>query len=282
MSAEITERSTPGKIIEHAREQAKLSQADLAQRLRLDTKYIRHLELDNFEQLPGPTFVKGYLRSIANELNIAPEPILEAYRQTSKTDREPTLADFESRPPAQISSNSFVVKAGSYAVAITLVVLIVFWWQSNDSSKKATDLSPHAEAESHTATPLPYEFNQVIHDDDAFFHSPLAKLNTSDSALPAAEGVDEPSPVEISGLAKFQLSLSTTAESWVEIYDIDGKQLYFGMANTRTPVTINSNKPLDLLIGNTPTVELNINQNPIDLAPLSDDGVAKFKYPPTQ
>ena len=95
-------------------------------------KYIRHIELDNFEQLPGPTFVKGYLRSIANELNIAPEPILEAYRHASKTEREPTLADFESRPPAQVSSNSFIVKAGSYAVAITLVLLIVFWWQSNE------------------------------------------------------------------------------------------------------------------------------------------------------
>ena len=275
---EFSERTTPGKMIESAREEAKLSQADLAQRLRLDTKYIRHLELDNFEQLPGPTFVKGYLRSIANELNIAPEPILEAYRQVSKTEREPTLADFESRPPPQISSNSFVVKAGSYAVAITLVLLIVFWWQSNDNSKEKNDALSSRDAESHTATPLPYEFNQVIHNEDAFFRSPLAESDSTESTGSALEANDlDGTPA--AQLEGFQLKLNTTAESWVEIYDVDGKQLYFGMANIRAPIVIDSAKALNLLIGNTPTVELTINEQVIDLAPLSNDGVAKFTFP---
>ncbi len=77
----------------------------------------------------------------------------------------------------------------------------------------------------------------------------------------------------------YELSLTTTAESWVEIYDIDGKRLYFGMANARGPIKVSSNKPLNLLIGNTPTVKLSINGENIDLQPLSSDGVAKFTFP---
>ena len=278
----LNDFDSPGKIIERSRENAKLSQADLAQRLRLDTKYIRHLELDNFEQLPGPTFIKGYLRSVAKELSIPSEPLLEAYRRASKTEREPTLADFESRPPPQISSNSFVVKAGSYALAITLVLLLIFWWQSNDdSTPQDVDAGLSAE-DTHTSAPLPYEFEQIIHDDKPYFVDPLA--DTSDEAFQtqpdeaaSQETLSDEMPQDTNN--RFELSLSTSAESWVEIYDIDGKQLYFGMANTRAPLNINSAKPLDLLIGNTPTVELTINGQKINLEPLSDDGVAKFKYP---
>ena len=274
--------SSPGKMIEQARENAKLSQADLAQRLRLDTKYIRHLELDNFEQLPGPTFIKGYLRSVAKELGMRTEPLLEAYRRVSKTEREPTLADFESRPPPQISSNSFIVKAGSYALAITLVLLLIFWWQSNEVTIPDNDDSSASTDDAYTSTPLPYEFSQVIHDDDPFFVNPLAEQNRPDDMSPPQDAGDQDADTK-GGVANddgtIELSLSTSAESWVEIYDVDGKQLYFGMANTRVPITVRSKKSLDLLIGNTPTVELKINGQQVDLTPLSKDGVAKFKYP---
>ncbi|MEM7465289.1 MAG: RodZ domain-containing protein [Pseudomonadota bacterium] len=280
-SGDRGELTTPGKMIERAREHAKLSQADLAQRLRLDTRYIRHLELDNFEQLPGPTFVKGYIRSIANELNVNPDPILESYREISNTEREPTLADFESRPPPQVSSNSFTVKAGSYALVIVSVLLFVFWWQSNkqESSKGSVSEQPTA----HTNTPLPYDFTQVIHDESPYFESPLKRLEDSMTAIERENGdksdVGTLERGEASNSERFELSLSTSAESWVEIYDEDGKQLYFGMANLRAPIIVKSEKPLDLLIGNTPTVELKINEQTIDLESLSRDGVAKFTYP---
>ena len=278
----MSDFESPGKIIERARENAKLSQADLAQRLRLDTRYIRHLELDNFEQLPGPTFIKGYLRSVAKELGIAAEPLVNAYTRVSKTELEPTLADFESRPPPQVSSNSFMVKAGSYALAITLVLLLVFWWQSNDDNPPGNQDATLSEEDTHTSTPLPNEFEQVVHDDSPFVAIPETETsidNLSNQDV-TSDGMETPGDeIATDGDEGFNLSLRTSAESWVEIYDRDGKQLYFGMANTRSPLRINSAKPLDLLIGNTPTVELTINGQEIDLESLAVDGVAKFKYP---
>ena len=292
--------TTPGRMVAVAREARGISQADLAQRLRLDTKFIRHLELDNFEQLPGPTFVKGYLRSIANELGLETEPMLEAYKSIAKEQNEPTLADFESRPPPQASSNSLVVRAGSYALAVTSLLLIIFWWQSNNLQLTNRNDNHDVEANtSHTATPLPYEFTQITHSESPFFRSQQLQNGTPDSAKDDEE-TQEPGDLleaEIdngqSALAAdsrssteapirggtYELLLSTSAESWVEIYDVDSKRLYFGMANTRAPVKVSSNKPLNLLIGNTPTVKLSINGESIDLQPLSSDGVAKFTFP---
>lgn len=284
--------TTPGRMVAVARESKGISQADLAQRLRLDTKFIRHVELDNFEQLPGPTFVKGYLRSIANELGLEIEPVLEAYRSFANEKDEPTLSDFESRPPPQASSNSFLVRIGSYALGITSLLLIIFWWQSNDLQiKNNNDIDDIEASTAHTNTPLPYEFTQITHSDSPFFRdqppeeiAQTFEQNSANNDIPEnkdQDGTDANSQANSSGETTnmLKLSLGTTAESWVEIYDTDGKRLYFGMANTRAPIEISSAKPLNLLIGNTPTVTLTINGENIDLKPLSNDGVAKFTFP---
>lgn len=291
----VDSQATPGRMVAVARESKGISQTDLAQRLRLDTKVIRHLELDNFEQLPGPTFTKGYLRSIANELGLEIEPLLEAYKNFANEQDEPTLADFESRPPPQASSNSFIVRAGSYGLAITSFLLIIFWWQSNDLETNIQ--SENGEIDStttHTNTPLPYEFDQITHSDSPYFQNQQTSgdVTTDESSsanrdeepgpearLGETQGGNEDSPDGAEQSAMYDLSLSTTAESWVEIYDVDSKRLYFGMANARAPIKFTSDKPLNLLIGNTPTVKLTINGEPIDLEPFSNDGVAKFKFP---
>jgi cytoskeleton protein RodZ len=277
----VEDLTMPGKMVAHARESKGLTQADLAQRIRLDPKFVRHLELDNYDQLPGPTFIKGYLRSIANELGLPAEPMLEAYKRIAKAEDEPTLSDFESRPPAQISSNNFLVRAGTYALAITSLLLIIFWWQSNNTLSNNNDgQGPLENSTTHTNTPLPYEFDQISHSNSPYFRkaepeSPAIQLDAGPSAERGEqlEGDAELTP------STFELSLTTTAESWVEIYDTDSKRLYFGMANARAPITVSSNKPLDLLIGNTPTVKLTINGELINLVPLAVDGVAKFKFP---
>lgn len=280
--------TTPGEMIVAAREAKSISQADLAQRLRLDTKVVRHLEVDDFEQLPGATFVKGYLRSIAKELDLNADTLIDSYYSVAKETQDPSLADFESRPPPQASSNSLLVKVGSYGLAIASLLLIIFWWQSNSkpTNINVSDLQSEEIVVS-ASTPLSYEFEQITHADTPIYranNSGDEKLFARDSEFDneSNRNADEHS-TESERLAPtgsgLTLSLTTSAESWVEINDSDGERLYFGMANARVPISISSDKPISLLIGNTPTVDLQINEKKIDLAPLSIDGVARFNYP---
>ena len=106
-SAENIPVESPGRLIAAAREAHSINPGDLAARLRLDTKIIKALERDDFENLPAPTFVKGYIRSIANELDIDATLILEAYAAHASLE-PPTLADFSSRAPDQVGINSTI------------------------------------------------------------------------------------------------------------------------------------------------------------------------------
>ena len=118
--------ASPGRLVAAAREARSINPADLAARLRLDTKIIKALERDDFENLPAPTFVKGYIRSIANELDVDAEPILESYAAHVSYD-PPTLADFSSRAPEQVGINSTIIKVVTYALIATLILLIILW-----------------------------------------------------------------------------------------------------------------------------------------------------------
>lgn len=68
----------PGQRLRHAREALNLSQRDVARQLRLNVNLIQALE-DNIEaDLPGKTYLLGYLRSYARLLNLPADEIIEA------------------------------------------------------------------------------------------------------------------------------------------------------------------------------------------------------------
>ena len=61
----------PGQRLQSAREAISLSIEEVSARLHLDTRTLGNLEADNYDKLPAPTFVRGYLRSYARLLNIS-------------------------------------------------------------------------------------------------------------------------------------------------------------------------------------------------------------------
>src|ERR1700740_2633690 len=66
----------PGRMLARLRAERKLSVADVAQRLKYGVRQIEALEAEEFDRLPGATFVRGMVRGYAKLLEIDPEPIL--------------------------------------------------------------------------------------------------------------------------------------------------------------------------------------------------------------
>lgn len=120
----------PGSQLREARHRANLSLEGVATQLRLDRRTVRALEESDFEHLPAPTFVRGYIRSYARLLGLPPGPILEAFDNQGIT-TPAILADITQRPQAR--SSDFPVRLVSYAVIAGLVFMVVMWWHSRES-----------------------------------------------------------------------------------------------------------------------------------------------------
>ncbi|GMQ76916.1 MAG: DUF4115 domain-containing protein [Gammaproteobacteria bacterium] len=117
----------PGQRLREAREAAQLTVAEVASRLRLGPQVLERLENDDYEQLHGPTFVRGYLSSYARLLDLPEGPILEAYERHGYG--PPALvSELMRKPEAHISD--FPVRMVTYVIAGLLVILVVLWWQS--------------------------------------------------------------------------------------------------------------------------------------------------------
>jgi len=68
-----------GAIITNKREEMQLSYEDLYNKTKIRTFYLQSIENGNFEALPGVVYLKGFLRTIARELDLEYDTLMELY-----------------------------------------------------------------------------------------------------------------------------------------------------------------------------------------------------------
>ena len=69
----------------------KLDIADVEDRTKIRAKYLRALENEEWSLLPGPTFVKTFLRTYAEVVGVDPHLLVEEYRTQHEPEEPPDL-----------------------------------------------------------------------------------------------------------------------------------------------------------------------------------------------
>lgn len=106
-----------GKRLRLAREQLGVSVEELAEATRIEPKYLLAMELGEFDKLPGPIYIRSYLRTYAIYLNLDPRGIVKLYQdqkqvvseplsRTTRIQREKKLQETEYRNQKQDFSRS--------------------------------------------------------------------------------------------------------------------------------------------------------------------------------
>jgi hypothetical protein len=107
--------------------------ADVESRTKIRAKYLRALENEEFGMLPGPTFVKTFLRTYAEALGLDPQVLLEEYRATHESREEaehlqplgPTAMARERRRSSRPRPRGPWLAIGALAVAIVGALLVI-------------------------------------------------------------------------------------------------------------------------------------------------------------
>ncbi len=58
----------------------KLDISEVEERTKIRAKYLRALENEEWDLLPGPTFVRTFLRTYAEQVGVDPHLLVEEYR----------------------------------------------------------------------------------------------------------------------------------------------------------------------------------------------------------
>jgi cytoskeleton protein RodZ len=115
---------TIGETLREARMRQRLDIADVEARTKIRAKYLRALENEEFGMLPGPTFVKTFLRTYAELLGLDPHLLVEEYRATHEPSDE--LEQLQSLgPPGVGRERRRGGPPGPLAILVVLVVGVV-------------------------------------------------------------------------------------------------------------------------------------------------------------
>ena len=109
-----------GSSLRDARERKQLTFADMEELTRVRTKYLRAIEDDDFATLPGPTYVKGFLRVYAESLGLDGQLYVDEYNSRFVTGDEETIIR-----PRRMAPRREVRWVERHAVAVALAAIVV-------------------------------------------------------------------------------------------------------------------------------------------------------------
>ena len=103
-----------GTLLRNARADAGFSVVEIAEMTRITKSHITALEDNDYSRLPGIAYIPGFIRSYCKVVNIDPQPLIAAYKQTTNPERDKPVYKF----PVQ----ALVPKMAGSMVAMFVVV----------------------------------------------------------------------------------------------------------------------------------------------------------------
>jgi hypothetical protein len=126
-----------GNSLREARLRQQLDFPELEQQTKIRAKYLKALEAEDFDVLPAPTYVKGFLRNYADALGLEGQLYVDEYnsgsspvKRTSRFVRATTSAAAATWPAFRSSAPSCSA-VGAIAVNAALVIGGWKWGSSN-------------------------------------------------------------------------------------------------------------------------------------------------------
>lgn len=140
-----------GETLREARVRQRVNIEELEQSTKIRAKYLRALENEEFGLLPGPTYVKSFLRTYAEKLGLDAQLLVEEFRARHEPPEPVELQPLASSPPAgrrpptpRFGAGTAIVAA---AVALLLFLLVLGLTGDDDEPARTADTGPAETAE---------------------------------------------------------------------------------------------------------------------------------------
>jgi cytoskeleton protein RodZ len=149
-----------GETLRETRMRRRIDMTEVEAATKIRAKYLRALENEEWDLLPGPTFVKTFLRTYAEYLDLDPRLLVEEYRQRYERPSTQDLRPFKPgaaaqrrrRPPRRGPSGPALVVVLGVVVLLGVLYLIGTKWGNNDGNEPPVARSTSTPTPTATAT----------------------------------------------------------------------------------------------------------------------------------
>jgi cytoskeletal protein RodZ len=259
-----------GDIIRKERVTRRITVETIAKDLKLNAKYIKALEANEYDALPADPYVRVYLRSLAKYLSLNPEEILrkfydergmgsELYKRESSKIKVSMKEKEDSRSPILITA----------LILIALLIGFSFFASKkgwiNTSSGKILTMPNKA---SHSSVP---SANDSLLDDSLFSGAPVQAADTAE--MKQSDSVSTPSTTIPDSTKPLSLRLEVTGDSvWIQVFS-DGKS-WKNVVYKSQSRDFSAQDSFNIHVGNNSLVKYNLNGKNLKINGI---GVVAFK-----
>lgn len=296
---------TAGAKLKAAREAAGLTIDAVAHQLKLAPRQVIALEEDDWQRLPGRTFVRGFARNYARFVQLDPDAVLSLLPAADAAPalERPALAA-SPRPMGEIPAER-AAKPSSARWLVPLVLLAIAaavgYYELSRTSfhlpaflasltrEKAASPAPAEATPSSAATPgastsaLPNPVTKATAPaaTDTAGPAPASPPATSGiTVLPTPPAADtaaakDATPAPATPATEAPLVLTFKGTSWAEVKDAKGRVVLQMTGGAGMTQTVSAMPPLELSLGNAPEVAVTFRGQSLDLSAYTRGNVAR-------
>ncbi|GGP27547.1 RodZ domain-containing protein [Silvimonas amylolytica] len=291
----------PGARLKAQREALGLGLDHVAAQLKLSSRQIESIESDHFDQLPGNTFARGFVRNYAKLLQLDPAPLLAQLESLLPRERVQVAL-----PHLVEENNSFSVGNGGggggrilglagFVLAFCGAVGAIFWYLQQPPSPElnATQVAsepqasepelaiasaPVASAVADAASaPVVAEASVAQATPAAAKATGVVPANASTVTAQAATPTPVPASAVQSVIGNGELRIVANEDTWVQVIDANGTRLVSNILVAGTDRSLGGVPPYHIKIGNAPNTRVWLRGQTVDLTQYTKTQVANFE-----
>lgn len=300
----------PGKILRDARISLGMSEAEVAEQLNLRPSVVADFEAEKFDSDIPSTFLKGYLKNYAKLVNVSDAVIVESLKHIKMPPKPGVQMKSFSQSTKKKAENNRLMGI-IWIIVIALLSLTVLWWWQQDTKPKPIELlpveQPAANSQPGEATPIPVPSEnepkpQAQPDTPDIAHAQTVTINEPERAPAIATIMPATLSTNVASTDKTELSanqvtqaqlvnetdliesldslvLSFTGDCWVNIFDVNGDRLAWGIKKADYVMSLTGKGPFNVTLGKPELVAINYNQESINMDQFQPGQIAKFVWP---
>ncbi|MCC4834738.1 DUF4115 domain-containing protein [Shewanella sp. 10N.7] len=311
----LEEVSTAGMLLRTAREAKGLSVEAVATQLHLRPGIIEDIENDNFDNIASATYARGYAKNYAKYVEADANALQQCLAQ-QLPDETAAMQSFSRKTTREARDSRLTIV--TYLIIFALLALLVVWWVQKDSLLSGIDLSkPTAEEVAAASVTEVIQTEDLLEPEidpklayvepsanESDIENNIQALTTSldnaqdnvDETLQSASALTSDAAAELANepvvsnepvisnetdalAANDALSMSFTADCWVNVVDATGKTLVDGVKGSSRIVEAKGVAPFKLILGAPQVVTIKFNGEDISLADFSEGRVARLTLP---
>jgi cytoskeleton protein RodZ len=274
-----------GETLRRERMKRNLELVQIAQELKISSRFLEAIEAEQFDKLPGGVFTRSFIVQYARLLGLDEERIAGELLRT--LDPPPDVAEFVETPrPADsaihvprveewegVGKSRFRWSSSLSAAALVVAVMLVCsglyaWWQHTRRLAPAHE-SPPVAAVQPAPSPAPVEQpalpadrpSTVPTDTQPSSGTPVPTPSTEQPKPPAMPPQQQPVPASNSD-APVRVELTADEPVWILVRS-DGKYFFSGTLGVKESRTFEAASTVLVRLGNAGGVTMTLNGNPV-------------------